>query len=112
MPSRFVEVATPLEDSVGTLSALGSSFVSRVSELVPENATQRMTSAFASVVPEVRGLDTITQVVHAAPKPSGTAYTLLVSAIALFSLRWVFIVIKSRRILAVYGYTKEFSKDL
>jgi hypothetical protein len=112
MPSRFVEVSTPIEDSVDTLSHLWTSFVYTVSNIVPANATERASAILSNAVPEVRGIEAITGVVKSAPKPTGTAYVLLVSAVALFVLRWMFIVCKSRRILAVYGHTKEFSKDL
>jgi len=99
MPPRFVEVATPLEDSVAFFGRHGST--------IYECARRFNHAALA----KLEGINSLAPPLNA-PLPTGAPALILASAVIAAALRIVYINLKTKRILRAHGQTRAFLKDL
>jgi hypothetical protein len=98
MPPRFVEIATPIEDGVEWAGSTGNAFVEFVSGLV-EHAPVRFNVS-------TEGYETLLVVrdaVSDVPRPKGTAAFVLVLAMVVAIIRFVFVRYHATWILKKHG---------
>jgi hypothetical protein len=119
MAPRFVEVSRPVEDGVAWASTLPSTMSTRVKSLVPHNATdmlfERLESMYSGL-PEIKFASDFQRVASDAfdllPEARTETKYLLLAALAAAVLRWFFVLLTSRSILANYGATKVMHKEM
>ena len=110
MPSRFVELATPIEDSVAWVESLGISFGTFLSELVNAFPVANLTR-FGDVLNRTIDVDheslrVALNLVQQIPAPQGVAAYLLSAALAVMIARYILIANKTANILKKYGQSQ------
>lgn len=119
MAPRFVEVSRPVEDGVAWASTLPSTMSTRVRSLVPHNATEMLFERFDGMYSSLLEIKFASDLHSAAgdafdllPEARLETKYLLLAALAAASLRWFFVLLTSRSILAHYGATKVMHKEM
>mgnify|MGYP006082673977 CR=1 FL=1 len=108
-----------MEDGVAWASTLPSTMSTRVRSLVPHNATdmlfERLDSVFSSL-PEIKFASEFNRAASDAfdllPEARMETKYFLLAALAAAVLRWFFVLLTSRSILANYGATKVMHKEM
>lgn len=117
MPQRFVELSTPVEDSVQWASTLSGTLSERLGDGVAQwlltpaaNATRRL----ADCVPDGVGAasQAVVDAATALPRPRGAAAHALVGAVAIAVLRWLYVRHRVMRILTTHGQMRTLRKNM
>ena len=110
MPSRFVELATPIEDSVAWAESLGISFGTFLSELMNTFPLANLTH-FGDVFnltidSDFERLRLASDLVQQIPSPKGVAAYILSAALAVTIARCILITNNTHKILKKYGQSQ------
>ena len=115
MPSRFVEVSRPVEDSIKWASSFRAAMGSRIGLMLPRNTTSRLVARMADLR-DIRVIGDLSQaiefVVACVPPVKQEVQVLIVSSVVFFFLRVAFLFWRSRSILATYGAAKVLAKEI
>ena len=118
MAPRFVEVARPVEEGVAWASSLTATVSSRLRALIPENATDAIMQNVNMVYENVPNIkfasdfqSAVNDFVDFLPEARNETRYLLLTAVAAAVLRWLFLVLTSRSILATYGTMRIMKKE-
>lgn len=120
MPSRFVEIATPIEDGVEWAGSTGSALVSFVKGVagsihMPPNITDLMYDQFSTACSSLGEYDTFAEIqgaISRVPKPCGISAYIFMAAIATALVRMVIVKAHTSRIIDRYGQSRVACKDL
>lgn len=115
MAPRFVEVATPIEDSVQWASSLGAgsalgSFGAVISDFVNETRHSSIAAAerAGNALVELEALPRIRAVAASLPRPSSFALYMLAAAATALCMRSLLVRLTARRILRAHGQCRAF----
>ena len=110
MPSRFVELATPIEDSLAWAESLGMSFGTFLSQLMDTFPLANLTNfdkVFnCTIDADFESLRLASNMVQQIPTPKGVAAYLLSAAIAVTIARCILITNNTKNILKQYGQSQ------
>ena len=107
MAPRFVEVSTPVEDSVHVISRFGNWFVNTTS-----NASYTLLGACSEILSSIQGVKLLTEAAESFPWPRGVAYYMILASVALIVFRIIFVSFASRRILYAQGHSRLIKKSV
>ena len=119
MPSRFVEVARPVEEGVAWASSLPNTLRTNVGSFLPPVSFEVILVRLCGLYDKFLNLrlvsDTYTLVDNALsrfPPADQQTKCFLAAALLAVVLRWLFVLVVSRSILANYGATKMMHKEM
>ena len=116
MAPRFVEVSRPVEDGVVWASTLPSTMSSTVRSLLPLNTSGMLFDSMYSSLPEIKAASDFQKAASDAfdrfPEARMETKYFLIYALAAAVLRWLFVLLRYRSILANYAATNAVNKEM
>lgn len=117
MAPRFVEVSRPVEDGVAWAATVTDGLVAKLANITA-NATGEIWKRLESITnaaPEIKVYDDLRywldEAASSLPSAKQETKYMVLASVAFLVLRWLFVMLRSRSILANYGATKMMHKE-